>query len=193
MPCVPPKRGRKRKGGALFLIAEDSLAKTVRGRLLAAGADLTKIGVLENVVIPDDLMRAEKAIAEIDARLVVVDTFAIVVDSKSVKAAFQSIGGTMEAVQNAAGAYGVGCTRWKAFSTIDPVLILGFSRWPAVQDRREPSDGQRIFPQTRKQSKRQPQPVLTAGQQFPAENCFGPWPARREQLGRCHGGLAGRT
>ena len=30
-------------------------------------------------------------------------------------------------------------------------------------------------------------------QQFPAENCFGPWPARREQLGRCHGGLAGRT
>ena len=74
MPCVPPKRGRKRKGGALFLIAEDSLAKTVRGRLLAAGADLTKIGVLENVVIPDDLMRAEKAIAEIDARLVVVDT-----------------------------------------------------------------------------------------------------------------------
>jgi hypothetical protein len=92
-----------------------------------------------------------------------VGTFAIVVDSKSVKAAFQSIGGTMEAVQNAAGAYGVGCTRWKAFSTIDPVLILGFSRWPAVQDRREPSDGQRIFPQTRKQSKRQPQPVLTAG------------------------------
>ena len=34
MPCVPPKRGRKRKGGALFLIAEDSVAKTVRGRLL---------------------------------------------------------------------------------------------------------------------------------------------------------------
>ena len=45
-----------------------------------------------------------------------VGTFAIVVDSKSVKAAFQSIGGTMEAVQNAAGAYGVGCTRWKAVS-----------------------------------------------------------------------------
>jgi hypothetical protein len=74
MPCVPPKRGRKRKGSALFLIAEDSVAKTVRGRLLAAGADLAKIGVLENVVIPDDLVRVEKAIAEIEARLVVVDT-----------------------------------------------------------------------------------------------------------------------
>ena len=36
-------------------------------------------------------------------------------------------------------------------------------------------------------------PVVAFGQQFPAENCFGPWPARREQLGRCHGGLAGRT
>ena len=71
---TPPKRGRKRKSGALFLIAEDSLAKTVRGRLLAAGADLTKIGVLDSVVIPDDLLLVEKAISEIDARLVVVDT-----------------------------------------------------------------------------------------------------------------------
>jgi hypothetical protein len=74
MPCAPPQRGRKRKGGALFLTAEDSLAKTVRGRLFAAGADLTKIGVLGNVLIPEDLFQVEKAIAAIDARLLVVDT-----------------------------------------------------------------------------------------------------------------------
>ena len=74
MPCTLPQRGRKRKGGALFLIAEDSISKTFCGRLNAAGADLTKIGVLESVVIPKDLLQIEKAIVGIDARLVVVDT-----------------------------------------------------------------------------------------------------------------------
>ena len=74
MPGMPSKRGREHKGGALFLSAEDSLSKTVRGRLLAAGADLTKIGALDSVIIPDDLLRVEKAIAEIGAQLVVVDT-----------------------------------------------------------------------------------------------------------------------
>jgi hypothetical protein len=74
MPGVSAKRGRKHKSGALFLSAEDSLSKTVRGRLLAAGADLTKIGALDSVIIPDDLLRVEKAIAEIGAQLVVVDT-----------------------------------------------------------------------------------------------------------------------
>ena len=74
MPCAPPKRGRKRSGGALFLVAEDSLAKPFRGRLIAAGADLAKIGTLNNVSIPNDLFTLEKAIAEIDAELVVVDT-----------------------------------------------------------------------------------------------------------------------
>jgi hypothetical protein len=74
MPCVPPKPGRTRHGGALFLVGEDSLAKTVRGRLLAAGADLSKIGILDSVVIPDDLLTVEKAIREVDATLLVVDT-----------------------------------------------------------------------------------------------------------------------
>ncbi len=76
MPCVSPKRGRKRKGGALFLIGEDSLAKTVKGRLLAAGADLSKVGVLPDVAIPSeaDMLRIEKAIVQIDAQLIVIDT-----------------------------------------------------------------------------------------------------------------------
>lgn len=74
MPGVSPKRGRKRKGGALFLIGEDSLAKTVQRRLFAAGADLTKVGVLEHVAIPDDILTVEKAIVEIGAQLIVVDS-----------------------------------------------------------------------------------------------------------------------
>ena len=76
MPCVPPKRGRKHKGGALLLVGEDSLAKTVKGRLLAAGADLTKVGVLDDIAIPrdEDMLRIEKAILDLDAKMIVIDT-----------------------------------------------------------------------------------------------------------------------
>jgi archaellum biogenesis ATPase FlaH len=73
MPCVSP-RGRPRKGGAIFLIGEDSISKTVRPRLQAAGADLEKVAVLAAVAIPDDVERIEEAIREIGAKLVVVDT-----------------------------------------------------------------------------------------------------------------------
>lgn len=66
--------GRRLTGGAIFLVGEDSLAKTVRGRLLAAGGDLTKIGVLDAVSIPDDIGVLEKAIHKVNAKLVVVDT-----------------------------------------------------------------------------------------------------------------------
>jgi hypothetical protein len=31
MPCAPPSRGRKRKGGTLLLVGEDSIHKTVVG------------------------------------------------------------------------------------------------------------------------------------------------------------------
>jgi KaiC/GvpD/RAD55 family RecA-like ATPase len=80
LPCVS-QRGRPRKGGALFLIGEDSIAKTVVPRLQAAGADPQKIGVLEGVAIPGDVDRIEKAIREIDAKLVVVDTISDFVSS----------------------------------------------------------------------------------------------------------------
>lgn len=73
MPCVPPKRGRKRQGGALLLVGEDSPSKTVRRRLAAAGANLEKIGVFQHVAIPDDLLVIEKAIHQIDAKLIGVD------------------------------------------------------------------------------------------------------------------------
>lgn len=73
MPCASP-RGRPRKGGALLLIGEDSVSKTVVGRLRTANADLSKAAVLCEASIPGDLDRIEKAIREIDAKLVVVDT-----------------------------------------------------------------------------------------------------------------------
>ena len=74
MPCVQSKSQRGQKGGALLLIGEDSLSKTVRGRLVAAGADLSKVGVLSGVSIPGDILEIEKAVHEVKARLIVVDT-----------------------------------------------------------------------------------------------------------------------
>ncbi len=74
MPSVPPHRGRPSQGGAVFMIGEDSLSKTVKGRLLAAGADVSQIGVLEDAAIPDDVVKIEKAIYDCNAKLVVIDT-----------------------------------------------------------------------------------------------------------------------
>ena len=80
MPHATPK-GRRRKGGTLFLIGEDSIAKTVVPRLRAAEADLEKIAVLVGVTIPGDIERIEEAIDEIDAKLLVVDTLPDFVNS----------------------------------------------------------------------------------------------------------------
>ncbi len=74
MPCVPAKASRPREGGVLFLVGEDSIPKTVRSRLVAAGADLSRVGILDAVVIPDDIRTIRQAIKEIDAKLLVVDT-----------------------------------------------------------------------------------------------------------------------
>lgn len=72
MPCVSSKQNRK--GGVLFLIGEDSPSKTVKGRLLAAEADLSKVGILEHIAIPDDILTVEKAVIKLDAKLIVVDS-----------------------------------------------------------------------------------------------------------------------
>ena len=49
----------------MFLIGEDD-PSTVQKRLDAAGADLTKIGIFEDVAIPNDILRIEKAIRVLD-------------------------------------------------------------------------------------------------------------------------------
>lgn len=74
MPCVSAKASRPRKGGVLILVGEDSVAKTVHSRLEAAGADLARVAVLDDIAIPDDMDKLKKAIRESGARLVVVDT-----------------------------------------------------------------------------------------------------------------------
>jgi archaellum biogenesis ATPase FlaH len=75
MPHATSK-GRPRKGGTIFLVGEDSITKTVKPRLVAAGADPKKVAVLDGVSIPRDLARIKAAIREIGAKLVAVDTIA---------------------------------------------------------------------------------------------------------------------
>lgn len=70
--------------GVVLLTAEDGLGDTVRPRLEAAGADLTRILAFEAIVddpddpgrlpaIPDDLLHVEAAIREGDAALLIID------------------------------------------------------------------------------------------------------------------------
>jgi archaellum biogenesis ATPase FlaH len=75
MPCVTTGEPAN-PAGVLFLVGEDSIAKTVRSRLDAAGADLTRIGVFDDLVIPKeaDMLRIEKAVRRLNAKLIVVDT-----------------------------------------------------------------------------------------------------------------------
>jgi hypothetical protein len=64
------------RGGALIVSAEDGAADTIVPRFLAAGGDPTKariIGSEEQLIIPDDLDKLERAIRQIDARFVVID------------------------------------------------------------------------------------------------------------------------
>jgi RecA-family ATPase len=68
-------------GNALLLTAEDALAYTVRPRLEAAGADLTRVhapsltieGLEEPFLIPDHARRLQAMIEEREAKLVVID------------------------------------------------------------------------------------------------------------------------
>lgn len=60
-------------GGVLVLQAEDSIRKTLLLRAKAAGANLDRIVVIEQAVIPDDLDRIQAAIRQVSARLWVID------------------------------------------------------------------------------------------------------------------------
>jgi len=69
--------------GVVLLSAEDGIADTIRPRLEAAGADLSRVAVLEAVTtevgidrppsLPLDLPRLEEAVHEMGASLVVID------------------------------------------------------------------------------------------------------------------------
>jgi hypothetical protein len=67
----------RQPAGVVILSAEDGVADTIRPRLEAAGADVSRIVAfsLDNVLpsIPDDLPEIERAIASVGAKLVIVD------------------------------------------------------------------------------------------------------------------------
>jgi len=60
-------------GGVVLLQAEDSLNKTVPLRAQAAGADLSRMAVVEDVTVPDDLSTIRKAVAAVKAKLIIID------------------------------------------------------------------------------------------------------------------------
>jgi putative DNA primase/helicase len=69
--------------GVVLITTEDNFAHTVRPRLGVAGADINRVrlvkrvtgpdGTLRPLTLPDDLLEIEKAICDVDARLVVID------------------------------------------------------------------------------------------------------------------------
>jgi AAA domain len=71
----------KQAGSVLFAAAEDSIATTLKPRLIAAGADMAKVRILklkvgdyeDGITIPDDVHQLGEMIAETGARLVVID------------------------------------------------------------------------------------------------------------------------
>src|SRR5437016_5320463 len=69
-----PDGTRTEAGGVLLLMAEDSVAKTIRPRLEAAGAALTRIAILNQPVsIPKDRLIIEEAALKLNAKLVIID------------------------------------------------------------------------------------------------------------------------
>jgi hypothetical protein len=62
------------RGGVLLLVAEDSVSKTLRSRLEAAGANLKRVAVLNDAVtIPEGLALLERSVFRVKAKLVVID------------------------------------------------------------------------------------------------------------------------
>ncbi len=82
--AMPDGSGGGEPGGVVILSAEDGLGDTIRPRLEAAGADLSRIVALDSCpdsegtdehppVLPDDLEWIKKSIERVNARLVIVD------------------------------------------------------------------------------------------------------------------------
>ena len=64
------------QGGVLLLAAEDSIRKTLPLRLIAAGANMTKVAVFEEAIsLPGDMATLREAVFKLGAKLVVCDPF----------------------------------------------------------------------------------------------------------------------
>ncbi len=71
-------------GGVVVLNAEDGLADTIKPRLIASGADTTRVLALSAINtdgtlfgIPKDISTLERAIESVDARLAIVDPLSV--------------------------------------------------------------------------------------------------------------------
>ena len=72
--AMPTDKSKTRRGGVLLLAAEDSLTKTVKPRLQAAGADMCRIAFLdESLTIPSDLAVIVETARRIRAKLLIID------------------------------------------------------------------------------------------------------------------------
>ena|GEM_PF-3131823 len=89
---MPDGTGGGEPAGAVIVSAEDGLADTIVPRLLAAGADLERIIALETCPddqgghpfsMPDDLGWLERAIREVDARLIIIDPLMAFLDANT--------------------------------------------------------------------------------------------------------------
>jgi hypothetical protein len=93
--CMPPDAGKEvvsTPGGVLILAAEDSSSRIIKPRLLAAGADVSRIHFLSAIVtaedderppiLPFDLAALEHAIVTHGIKLVIVDPFMAFLDGK---------------------------------------------------------------------------------------------------------------
>jgi len=71
------------QGGVLLIQAEDSVDKTLKARAIAAGAEVGRIAVIEDATIPSSLSMIEKTVADVGARLVVIDPLFCYVDGNA--------------------------------------------------------------------------------------------------------------
>ena len=77
-----PDGSQGRSGGAVLLSGEESLKKTLVGRLKAAGADMSRIAVVsDEVTLPEDLDVIERAIHAVEASLVIIDPLSLYLGS----------------------------------------------------------------------------------------------------------------
>lgn len=81
LTCWLAARASRAGGDVLFMNAEDSPGVTIRPRLEAAAADLTRVhdvaverdGVAEGLTLPDGVAELDRLVREHCARLVVID------------------------------------------------------------------------------------------------------------------------
>ena len=90
---VMPDGSQVEAGGAVIVTTEDSISRTIRPRLEAAGADLSKclvIDVLQEsdgterpLLIPGDIHRLKAAVRRVDATIVIIDPLMAHLDLKT--------------------------------------------------------------------------------------------------------------